>query len=59
VSEDKRLSAPKSIIVFRVPTAKNLPKWIAVLRDDDMDERPSIEDMESPRRHGEGVHGPP
>jgi hypothetical protein len=45
VSQDKRLSVPKSIIVFTVPTARNFPNWIAVLRDD-MGERSSLEDME-------------
>jgi hypothetical protein len=44
-------SVPKSIIVFGVPTARNFPNCIAVLRDD-MGERSSIEDIESPRKHG-------
>jgi hypothetical protein len=36
---------PKSIIVSRVPMARNFPNWIAVLRDD-MGERSSLEDIE-------------
>jgi len=45
VSQDKKLSVPKSIIVFRVPMARNFLNWIAVLRDD-MGERSSLENME-------------
>jgi hypothetical protein len=44
-------SVPKSIIVFGVPTARDFPNWVAVLRDG-MGARSSMEDIESPRKHG-------
>jgi hypothetical protein len=51
MSQYKRLSVPKSIIVFGMPTARNFPNWIAVLRDD-MGERSSMEDIASSRKYG-------